>query len=127
MAILTFGMLLFQIFPITFLELFEASETMISIGVPALRIISISFPVAGACIAMGSAFQAMGRATYSMITSIARQLVVLLPMAFVLAQLGNVDLVWWSYPIAEIMSAVMTIIFLMKLNRDVISKIVHKE
>ena len=126
-AILTFGMLLFQVFPIPFLELFKASETMISIGVPALRIISISFPMAGACIAMGSSFQAMGRATYSMLTSVARQLVVLLPMAFVLAQFGNVDLVWWSYPIAEIMSATMTIIFLMKLNREVISKIGHKE
>lgn len=122
-AILTFGMLLFQIFPVPFLELFKASETMLAIGVPALRIISISFPVAGACIALGSAFQAMGRATYSMLTSIARQLVVLLPMAFILAQFGNVDLVWWSYPIAEIMSTTMTSIFLIKLNREVISKI----
>ena len=122
-AILTIGMLLFQIFPIPFLKLFDASETMLAIGVPALRTISLSFPVAGACIAMGSSFQAMGRATYSMITSIARQLVVLLPVAFALSRFGNVDLVWWSYPIAEVMSALMTTFFIVKLNKEVISKI----
>ena len=122
-GILTVGMLLFQLFPVPFLELFDASETMLAIGVPALRTISLSFPVAGACIAMGSSFQAMGRAVYSMCTSIARQLLVLLPVAFALSRLGNVDLVWWSYPIAEIMSAIMTTIFIIKLNKEVISKI----
>ncbi len=122
-GILTVGMLLFQIFPVPFLRLFDASETMLAIGVPALRTISLSFPVAGACIAMGSSFQAMGRAVYSMCTSIARQLLVLLPVAFALSRLGNVDLVWWSYPIAEIMSAIMTAIFIVKLNKEVISKI----
>ena len=124
-SILTVGMLLFQVFTVPFLELFDASETMIAIGVPALRIISISFPLAGACIAMGSSFQAMGRATYSMLTSVARQLLVLLPVAYALSRLGDVNLVWWSYPVAEIMSAVMTAIFLVKLNREVISKIGH--
>ena len=124
-GILTFGLVLFQVFTVPFLQLFEASETMIAIGVPALRIISISFPVAGFCIASGSAFQALGRATYSMFNSIARQLLVLLPVAFVLGQFGNVDLVWWCYPIAEIVSMTMTIIFLRKLNKEVISKIGH--
>lgn len=122
-GILTFGFVLFQVFTVPFLRLFDASETMITIGVPALRIISISFPVAGFCIASGSSFQALGRATYSMINSIARQLIVLLPAAYILAQFGNVDLVWWCYPIAEIMSMIMTIIFLRKLNKEVISKI----
>lgn len=122
-GILTFGFILFQMFTVPFLQLFDASETMIAIGVPALRIISISFPVAGFCIASGSSFQALGRATYSMINSIARQLVVLLPVAFILAQFGNVDLVWWCYPIAEIVSMTMTIIFLRKLNKEVISEI----
>ena len=122
-TILTIGMLLFQTLPVPFLKLFDASETMLSIGVPALRIISLSFPVAGACIAMGSSFQAMGRATYSMLTSIARQLLVLLPVAFALSRFGNVDLVWWAYPIAEVMSAIMTAIFIVKLNKEVISKI----
>ena len=124
-GILTVGFALFQVFTVPFLQLFEASETMIAIGVPALRIISISFPVAGFCIASGSSFQALGRATYSMLNSIARQLLVLLPVAFILAQFGNVDLVWWCYPIAEIVSMIMTIVFLRKLNKEVISKIGH--
>ena len=124
-SILTVGMVLFQIFPVPFLKMFDASETMLAIGVPALRIISLSFPLAGACIAMGSSFQAMGRATYSMFTSIARQLVVLLPVAFAMAQFGNVNLVWWAYPIAEVMSTIMTAVFLVKLNKEVISKIGH--
>ncbi len=122
-SILTVGMLIFQVLPVPLLQLFDASETMLSIGIPALRIISLSFPLAGACIATGSSFQAMGRATYSMITSIARQLVVLLPVAFFMAQFGNVNLVWWAYPVAEIMSTVMTAFFLVKLNKEVISKI----
>lgn len=121
-GILTVGFLLFQVFTIPFLQLFDASETMIAIGVPALRIISISFPVAGFCIASGTAFQALGRATYSMISSIARQLLALLPIAYVLAQFGNVDLVWWCYPLAEIVSMTMTIVFLRKLNKEVIAK-----
>ena len=124
-GILTFGFILFQTLTVPFLEMFDASETMIAIGVPALRIISISFPVAGFCIASGSSFQALGRATYSMFSSVARQLLVLLPMAYILAQFGNVDLVWWCYPIAEIASMTMTVIFLRKLNKEVISKIGH--
>ena len=122
-SILTAGLVLFQVFTIPFLQMFEASETMISIGVPALRIISISFPMAGFCIAAGSSFQALGRATYSMINSVARQLVVLLPVAFLLAQFGDVNLVWWCYPIAEVVSVTMTIIFLRKMNKEVISHI----
>ena len=122
-GILSFGTLVFQLFSAPLLALFDASETMLSIGQPALRIISLSFPLAGACIAMGSAFQAMGRATYSMLTSIARQLVVLLPAAFVLSRFDDVNLVWWAYPIAEIMSTTITTIFVIKLNKEVISKI----
>lgn len=124
-SILTAGLVLFQVLPVPFLKMFDASETMLAMGVPALRIISISFPLAGACIALGSSFQAMGRATYSMFTSVARQLLVLLPVAYVLAQFGNVDLVWWSYPIAELVSTTMTVIFLIKMNKEVISKIGH--
>lgn len=122
-CIMTFGLVLFQVFTVPLLQLFEASETMLAIGVPALRIISLSFPVAGFCIATSSSFQALGRATYSMLNSVARQLLVLLPVAYALAQLGNVNLVWWCYPIAEVVSMVMTIIFLRKLKKEVISKI----
>lgn len=122
-SILTFGLIVFQLIPEQLLMLFSASETMLSIGVPALRIISISFVLAGFCIACGSAFQALGKAVYSMIVSVARQLLVLLPVAYGLAQLGNVDLVWWSYPIAELMSLTMTAIFLRKIYKEMIVKI----
>lgn len=123
MALLFAGLVLFQTIPGPLLRLFEASDNMLRLGIPALRIISLSFILAGFCIACSSAFQALGKAVYSMIVSVARQLVVLLPAAYMLAQLGNVDYVWWAFPIAELMSFAMTILFLVILNKKVISKI----
>ena len=98
---------------------------MLSIGVPAIRTISISFLVAGFCIACGSVFQALGCSIYSMFVSVARQLVVLLPAAYLLSRLGDVDYVWWAFPIAELMSLAMTVFFMIKIYREIISKIVH--
>ena len=123
MSLLFVGLIVFQLIPEPLLRLFEASDNMLSLGVPALRTISLSFIFAGFCIACGSAFQALGKAVYSMIVSVARQLIVLLPVAYMLAQLGNVDYVWWAFPIAEFMSLAMTILFLVILNKKVISKI----
>lgn len=123
MTIMCVGLLVFQLMPKQLLLLFDASDTMLSIGIPALRIICISFIFAGFCIACSAMFQAMGYAIYSMFTSIARQLVVLLPTAFFLSKLGNVNLVWWAFPIAELMSLLMTVIFMIRLNKNVISKI----
>ena len=121
-SIMSIGLIIFQLIPGPLLKLFNASDTMLSLGIPALRIISISFVLAAFCIACGSLFQALGKAVYSMFVSIARQLLVLLPVAFSLAQLGNVNLVWWAFPIAELMSLTMTIIFIRKMNKDVLSK-----
>ena len=123
MGLLLVGLVVFQTIPEPLLRLFEASDNMIALGVPALRIISLSFIFAGFCIACGSAFQALGKAVYSMIVSVARQLIVLLPVAYMLAQLGNVNYVWWAFPIAEFMSLAMTVLFLIILNKKVISKI----
>lgn len=122
-GIMIVGLILFQTIPSTLLMMFDASETMLAIGVPALRIVSLSFLFAGFCIACGCAFQAMGYAFYSMIVSVARQLVVLLPVAFFLASFGNVNLVWWAFPIAELMSLAMTTICMIRLYKNVISKI----
>jgi len=122
-GIMTVGVLLFQLIPDKLFMLFDASDHMLEMGVPALRIISVHFPLAGICIVCGSLFQALGNAVYSMINSICRQIVVLLPAAYLLAQLGNVNYVWWSLPIAELMSLTMTMIFLIKINKDIISKI----
>ena len=122
MGLLLVGLVVFQTIPEPLLRLFEASDN-IALGVPALRIISLSFIFAGFCIACGSAFQALGKAVYSMIVSVARQLIVLLPVAYMLARLGNVNYVWWAFPIAEFMSLAMTVLFLIILNKKVISKI----
>lgn len=123
MSIMLVGLILFHVIPGPLLTLFNASETMMAIGIPALRIISLSFILAGFCIACSSVFQAFGKATYSMLVSIARQLLVLLPVAFALAQFGNVNLVWWAFPIAELMSFVMTIIFLQRIQKNIIAKL----
>lgn len=122
-SIMCFGTLIFNVFPKPLLMLFGASEHMLSMGIPALRIISLHFLLAGFCIIGGSVFQALGSAVYSMITSICRQLIVLLPAAYLLSKLGNVNYVWFAFPIAELMSVVMTTIFLIRINKKIISKI----
>lgn len=121
--IMVAGLIVFQIFPQPLLGLFHASDTMVALGIPALRIISLSFVFAGFCIGCGSVFQALGKATYSLWVSIARQLVVLLPTAYLLAQTGNVNMVWWSLPIAELMSLAMSLLFLSRINKKIISHI----
>ena len=122
--IMLFGMGLFEAFPATLLRLFDATDTLIAVGTPALRIIALSFAFAGVCIGFGSSFQALGKSLYSMITSIVRQLVVLIPAAFLLARygvtVGNSDLVWWSYPIAEVFSLALTLIFFSRVYKTVI-------
>ncbi|MDD7222749.1 MAG: MATE family efflux transporter [Lachnospiraceae bacterium] len=122
-SIMSIGMVVFELFPDAILALFEASDNMLAMGKVALRTIAIHFPVAAICIVLGSAFQALGNAVYSMFVSIARQLVVLIPVAYALSKLGNVNYVWWCFPIAEIMSLTITVIFFIKLKREVIDKI----
>ena len=116
-CIMTVGFAVFQLAPATLLSLFDASAEMTAIGVPALRIISISFLLAGFCIIAGSVCQAIGNPLYSMMVSICRQLVVLLPAAWLLAQSGRLELVWWSFPIAEIASFTLSAIFLRRTMR----------
>ena len=122
-GIMLAGSVIMHVFPRPLLLMFDASELMLQIGVPALRIISLCFGFAGYCIVIGSAFQALGHAWYSMFVSIARQLLVLLPVAYLLAETGVLNMVWWSFPIAEFMSVGMTTFFLIKLYRKVISHI----
>ena len=117
------GTLVFETLPAFLLGLFNADETMLTIGVPALRIIGIHFPVAAVCIVLGSTFQALGKATYSAIVSIARQLVVLLPAAFILSRIGGLHVIWWAFPMAEVMSLMMTTFFIRRINRTIISQV----
>ena len=123
LIIMTAGTLAFWLFTDKLLLMFAASDHMMSMGIPALRIISIHFPIAAFCIIIGSVFQALGRAVYSMINSIMRQVVVLLPVAYLLSLTGEVNNVWWSFPIAELMSFTVTTLFLIKINRDIVSKV----
>ena len=126
-CIMAVGLLIFQLFPTQLLKMFSASDTMLSLGVPALRIISLSFILAGFGISCSSIFQALGKAIYSMFVSIARQLVALLPVAYFLAQFGNVNLIWWSFPIEELISIIMTILFMFRIFRTIVNKIGEKE
>ncbi len=122
-AIMFAGLVIFQAAPEFLLGLFDASEAMLEIGVPALRTISYGFVLAGFGIVCGTAFQALGSATYSMMVSIARQLVVLLPAAYLLSLTGRVQNVWWSFPIAELVSMLITVLFLVKIYKGVIRHI----
>ena len=120
-AIMIVGMLMFQSIPDKLLRLFDASEEMLRLGVPALRIISISFPLAGFGIGAGSVFQALGFSVYSMIISLIRQLVVLIPCAYAIGRVtGDVTGVWWAFVIAELVSLTASALYLRRVNRDVI-------
>ena len=111
-CIMLVGLVLFETVPGVLLGLFSPSEEMLSIGTTALRIIGIHFPVAGFCIVAGSVCQALGKPMYSLINSVCRQLVVLLPAAWLLAQTGKLSLVWFAFPIAEVASLILSAVFL---------------
>ena len=115
-CIMLIGLLLFQMIPYVFLGLFmaegETSGDMLTIGVPALRTISLSFLFAGVCVVSSSVFQAMGHGVLSLIVSVVRQLVVLLPAAFLLSRVGGLDLVWWAFPAAELFAVALCALFL---------------
>ncbi len=126
-CIMLLGMSIFLSIPGTLLKIFDATDTLLAVGVPALRIISLSFCMAGASIALTSAFQALGKSLYSMIISIIRQLVFLVPLAYILARygagIGNDDLVWWSYPIAEIAALTVSLLFFRHMYKTLIAKL----
>lgn len=118
------GLAIFQLLPENLLGIFNIYDSVsLSVAVPCLRIISLSFVFAGFCIVVGSVFQALGKSIYSMFVSIARQLVVLIPVAFLLAMSGRVEIVWWAFPIAEVMSVMVSLIFFVRIYGKTIAKI----
>ena len=125
-SIMAVGTALMWIIPETMLKIFDASENMLEIGVPALRTISISFVMAGFCIAMGSVFQAIGKSYFSMIVSFTRQLVVLVPVAYLLSKTGVLENVWWAFPIAEVFSLAVTLISYSYVYKKIISHVGEK-
>ncbi len=121
-CIMLAGLAVMQLIPAQLIGLFdaEASSELLVIGIPALRTICLSFCFAGYCIVVGSVFQALGNGVYSMIVSIARQLCVLLPVAWLFSLSGNVNLIWWAFPIAEIVSLGMSTFFLVRIYKNII-------
>ena len=115
--IMCIGLFLFQTFPAQLLNFFDASEHMLEIGVPALRIISLSFIFAGYCIIIGSVFQALGNGMYSLVVSAARQLLVILPVAYLFAMIFGLHMVWWAIPIAEIVSVLLSMLLFRRIKR----------
>ena len=115
------GLAIFQTIPAQLLALFDASEEMLAIGVPALRIISLSFIFAGFSIICGSVFQALGNGFLSLIISITRQLIFILPLVYILGHFFGLSAVWFSIPIAEISSLILSIIFLRYILRKKVS------
>ena len=109
------GVAAFWLIPTQLLSIFNASETMISIGVPALRIISISFLLAGFSICILSVCQSLGHGLLSLSVSVVRQLLVLLPSAFVLSRIGGLDLVWWAFPFAELFSTGLCLVYMKRM------------
>ena len=114
-ALMVFGCLMFELFPRQLLSLFKADSELMEIGIPALRIIATSFLGAGVAITLSSVFQAFSSAVYSMIVSFARQLVVLLPAAYLLARTGVLRNVWFAFPIAEVVSVLLSVIFMVRI------------
>ena len=118
LCLMTVGLLVFQFFPDLLLGLFNPSQAFLEIGRVALRTISWSFPIAAICIALGASFQALGNGIYSTIVSLCRQLVVLLPVAYLLSLTGDVQRVWLAFPIAEIVSGTVTFICFTRIYRQ---------
>ena len=112
------GFAVFQAIPGVLLGFFNATEEMLEIGRVALRVISISFIFAGFAIVSSSLCQALGKSIYSLLLSVGRQLVVLIPAAFLLSLPGRVELVWWAFPIAEGMSLLLAVIFLIRVIKN---------
>ena len=127
LGLMIVGFLAFQLIPELLLALFNPSDSFLEIGCSALRIISWCFPVAAICISLGASFQALGNGIYSTITSLCRQLIVLLPVAYLLSLSGDVHLVWWSFPIAEVVSLTATVIFFVKIFRDKVKPIMTEQ
>lgn len=122
-SIMAIGTLLMWIMPETMLRLFDASEDMMVIGVPALEIISLSFIFAGVSINLGAVFMAFGKSYFSTIVSFARQIVVLLPAAYLLSKTNEVNNVWYAFPIAELMSLLVTLASFTYVYKTIIAKL----
>ena len=118
MGFMLAGLAAFMAIPDVLLGLFEPSEDFLAIGIPALRIIALHYPLAAIGISLGASFQALGNGIYSTVVSLVRQMFALIPAAWLLSLAGRVDLVWWSFPIAEVVSAAMSVFFFWRIYKQ---------
>jgi Na+-driven multidrug efflux pump len=126
-GVMSVGTIIFWLFPEELLALFSAPPEMMSMGVVAMHILSLNFPFAGYAIMRGAAFQALGRSVYSMNISLVRQLVVIIPCAYIFAKIGGVNMVWWAFPLAEIAGTSMSVMYTRRIRRDIISKMTPRD
>jgi Na+-driven multidrug efflux pump len=117
LCVMIVGLLVFQLVPDLLLSIFNPSEEFLRIGCSALRQISWAFPMAAIGIALTAGFQALGNGSYSTIISLCRQMLVLLPAAYLLSLTGEVTNVWWAFPIAETVSVAVTLLFFLRIYR----------
>ncbi len=123
-CLIAVGFILFEAIPDRLLLLFDTGDaSLLAIGVPALRKIGVHYLLAWFAIVTGSLFQALGNGVYSLVVSVSRQLVVLLPAAYLLGKAGGIDMIWWAFPIAELMSMLVTMLFYIHSKKNIIDKI----
>ncbi len=126
-GVMSIGTLVFWLIPEQLMGLFNSPPEMVAMGVVALHIMSLNFPFAGFCIMRGAAFQALGKSVYSMNISLVRQLVVIIPCAFIFAKIGGVDMVWWAFPLAEIAGVTMSLLYTRSIKKNIISKMTPRD
>ncbi len=122
-SIMLAGTVLFELIPQVFLQMFKPSEELLRLGIPALRIIGLHYPLAAVAIVLGSVFQAFSKSYFSLFVSLGRQLVILIPVAWLLSMTGSVTNVWWSFPISEVVSLMLTVLFFTVVKRTVIDRL----
>ena len=115
------GTVIFWLFPEQLMALFNSPPEMVAMGVVALHIMSLNFPFAGYCIMRGSAFQALGKSVYSMNISLIRQLVVIIPCAYIYSRIGGVNMLWWAFPTAEGVGVGLSIYYTKRIRKDILS------
>ncbi len=126
-VLMSIGTALFWLIPEQLMAIFSAPPEMISMGVVALHIMSLNFPFAGYAIMRGAAFQALGKSIYSMNISLVRQLAIIIPLAFIFSKIGGVDMVWWSFPCAEVCGVTMSVLYTRQIRKTILSKMTPRD
>jgi len=126
-GIMSVGTLIFWLFPEQLMGLFSSPPEMVAMGIVALHIVSLNFPFAGYAIMRGAAFQALGKSVYSMNISLVRQLLIIIPCAYIFAKIGGVNMVWWAFPVAEVAGMTMSIMYTKRIRRTIISKMTPRD